>query len=493
MRGQTRQIPQQTINAKASIHNRFDIEVVDGRTGKIKQRAQAENIILNQKWNSPVGNWSSYIHIGSGTGTPAATDTQLFTFIAGIQSTSTIKNIVDKNTHSIQRKITLSEIQYVGQTITEVGVGYGSTASTLCTHAMLKDMNGNQISIAKTNTDIINIYATLFCHFPEIEGIIFYPYTYYSWSSTTEINALAANILGAGLSNADLARYISINNTDQYGNIQSLELGSGSWDQSTKTYTFSMKRLPAGSGNFNGYNNVRVDVTGAYQTYTGGFCVDTSVFSDTQITGESVGTGDGATIEFCSQFPIDRDATIYVDGVVQNEVTIETGNLIKPYNSDTLQFFRSFRLIDGEIYYEYNNGVSNYLAAYPLTSYFENMYSDKIGISKIGKGSYSTANSLALSNDLINWVSIAFSSDIPEEYQNYRYLRVTFSEHGSSPLYQNIIPTMTKTLTANIRFNNPPSSGSVITMDYKTKCIAKDINHVFDLTIAIQFGEYTPS
>ena len=29
-------------------------------------------------------------------------------------------------------------------------------------HAMLKDMNGNQISIEKTDTDIINIYATVY-------------------------------------------------------------------------------------------------------------------------------------------------------------------------------------------------------------------------------------------------------------------------------------------------------------------------------------------
>ena len=34
----------------SKIHNRFEIEVRDARTGEIKQRGQAENIILNRMY-----------------------------------------------------------------------------------------------------------------------------------------------------------------------------------------------------------------------------------------------------------------------------------------------------------------------------------------------------------------------------------------------------------------------------------------------------------
>ena len=45
--------------------------------------------------------------------------------------------------------------------------------------------------------------------------------------------------------------------------------------------------------------------------------------------------------------------------------------------------------------------------------------------------------------------------------------------------------------SANIHFATAPASGAVITADYTTKTIAKDANHVFDLTVTIQLGEYT--
>ena len=36
------------------------------------------------------------------------------------------------------------------------------TGTPLCTHALIKDMNGNPVVITKTDTDIITIYATVY-------------------------------------------------------------------------------------------------------------------------------------------------------------------------------------------------------------------------------------------------------------------------------------------------------------------------------------------
>ncbi|MEG2001094.1 MAG: hypothetical protein RR053_06870, partial [Evtepia sp.] len=89
VRGKTRPLPVSanevvagTVDAKlnASIHNRFDIEVIDSRTGQVRQRAQAENIILDQMW----ANFDYFfydIQYGTGTGVPAATDKTLFSYL----------------------------------------------------------------------------------------------------------------------------------------------------------------------------------------------------------------------------------------------------------------------------------------------------------------------------------------------------------------------------------------------------------------------------
>src|SRR5690606_31191910 len=60
------------------------------------------------------------------------------------------------------------------QTITEVGVAYGSSASNLVTHAMIKDAEGNPLSIDKTDIDVIEIYATIFVTLIDSNGVIFF-------------------------------------------------------------------------------------------------------------------------------------------------------------------------------------------------------------------------------------------------------------------------------------------------------------------------------
>lgn len=67
----------------ASIHNRFDIEVVDATTGKIRQQAMAENVICNQLWTRlfTPDKYFAYMHFGTGSGTPDIMDTNLFTFL----------------------------------------------------------------------------------------------------------------------------------------------------------------------------------------------------------------------------------------------------------------------------------------------------------------------------------------------------------------------------------------------------------------------------
>ena len=55
--------------------------------------------------------------------------------------------------------------EYVGETITEVGISYYSSSNYLHTHALIKDSEGNPLSINKTELDVVVIYATVFITF----------------------------------------------------------------------------------------------------------------------------------------------------------------------------------------------------------------------------------------------------------------------------------------------------------------------------------------
>ena len=126
-----------------NFHNRFDV-VKNG-----EWIGYAENIILDQMYSvicNFESNWFSRIYFGKGTGIPTPDRTALFSRLGS--KTATTDNIVKAfPTSSFTRKITLLPSQYVGETITEVGIA--NSEGRLLTHAMLKDSEGNPLSLTK--------------------------------------------------------------------------------------------------------------------------------------------------------------------------------------------------------------------------------------------------------------------------------------------------------------------------------------------------------
>lgn len=151
---------------KVNIHNRFDIEVRDAKTGLLKKSLLSYNIVLNQMYTRLCGGLSYFvnIHFGSSTGTLSATRTSLFNHLG--TKAAVDEEIVKAIPLSIwKRKIVLNPEEFVGSTISEVGIAFGATNTNLVTHSLLKDSEGNPISIVKTETDVITIYATVFVTF----------------------------------------------------------------------------------------------------------------------------------------------------------------------------------------------------------------------------------------------------------------------------------------------------------------------------------------
>lgn len=148
-------------NMTGKLHNRFDLELIDTQTGQVKQRATSYNIILDSFFTDLVDDRSllGSIALGDGTGTPVETRTNLFNKLID-KGAELVKVEKAYPTSYIRKKIVLTTTDCVGKRITEVGFWSGWARAV--THSMLKDSEGNPISILKTATDILTVYATFY-------------------------------------------------------------------------------------------------------------------------------------------------------------------------------------------------------------------------------------------------------------------------------------------------------------------------------------------
>lgn len=483
IRGQVRELTRKVeATVPMNIHNRFDIEVIDARTHEVRQRAQAENTICSQLWTRlfAPNAYFNYIHYGTGSGTPASTDTRLFTFLGyGVASNQVITRNLAACTYSSRKSITLSETTAVGATLTEVGIGYDTSSTSLCTHAMLKDMNGNQISIAKTNTDIINIYATVFVHWsPDL------------YNGNILVNPLAATIdLFAG-GEPYLPNYIAYRHGRCHNSYSSHMSSSLTRDAVNKMFTIRYTRLGASSGNEAGgheYALLYAKTSGVYYPYDTLLMLKAGAgwYPGTDIVGEAIGTGDGTTVDFSTDFDFPTNAKVYVNGVEDASVIVDNKPIAPCVNTGFQQYFESILVENGIAYPGLVNGDMSFSGLTPGI-YYNPLY--EYGLKQISL--YRDPTTLYASNDLVTWTQVLTYgyTDIPIAYQYYKYWKVegatnTFAYYGK--------PVSTSLNGKNIHFSTPPASGAVITADYHTPTIAKDANHVFDLTVTIQLGEYT--
>lgn len=454
----------------ANIHNRFDIEVRDAKTNELKQKAQAFNVICDNFWKY-IGGWFKYIAYGDGTGVPSATDTALFGTQTRAESTSLANNIDIKNGVCYETyKVVLSETTSVGMTITEVGLM--NSDGYLITHAMIQDMNGNPISIIKTNTDILTIYATVYVHWnpSEQNGITI-------TSSSTVGGSFVQYAIGHSASNIRTEA-----GSGTFASRAATGYASKTWNSKTKTLTVTSARagvddlnisggfgfLSVGWGPGSGYVSAIVDVRGEYE-----------------VTGESVGTGDGSTTTFATKFDMPRNAVVYVNGV-----TMRSGVTVYPHpvNSNAATYLLT--MLD-----TLHNGKPCFTTYdYIETSKPTYVYNplNELGIGSIPHFSYSNFITFAFSDDFIHWSNdYSAVSSIPDEYRHSKYIRIR-STRSSSISTNDVSLTFPDTVhNKNIVFDTPPPAGSVITIDYITPFVPKDENHVYDFSMTVQYGEYT--
>lgn len=481
----------------ASIHNRFSIEVVDSKTGKVKQRAKAENVICSNMWTAIMNKraYFSQVWYGSGSGTPTASDTALFSLI----DRSTLGNFVNSEfnpntgTYSSTGSATLTETMHVGKTFTELGIGYYySSTYYLCSHAMITDMNGNPISIVKTNTDILNIYATLYIHVPEKmifiteEEIVGPDFKFFP------LNNYLLGVMGRAPSSGDAdwpGSFLAYNRSitgkggHKLSGPASVSVGrSETADVANRKWAIKAGRCGAASGNF------------GFQGFEGGACYDSSVWGHNhlalffgklpgghKVIGEAVGTGDGTTVSFATKFEFPYNATVYVDGVAQT-----SGVTVRKAPGATYANMEYYFVC-----------INEYSKPGKLRPVFNSITADGTADLmfynpwwELGLSQMTVRGALYCSDDLENWTTVRSSTSttsttysIPSAYRNYKY----WKKGG----YYGYSGAKASCGAYNIVFDTPPAAGSVITIDYTTDFVPKDENHVYDFSFSVELSEYT--
>lgn len=498
--------PTKRFDVNASIHNRFDLEVVDSRSGEVKEKLFAENVICDQMWSRLMSNykWGGYIHYGTGSGTPSPSDTSLFNYYGyKITETYATNSDIDSNVYSATVKAQISESEAVGETITELGIAYDNLANHLMTHAMLKDMNGNPVSLQKSDTDVVNIYATVFVHLNLSAGTKWLG-LHARQSSSSSLGA-AAGFLAyfAGLTASPTNPFI----VACKGYVPTRVTLTPTYTKNAETREFTVTCPRMGVDTWNSYRGLK-NIHLAYR-YSNLLRAITSEFSfdveedsvwypKTPVLGEALGTGDGVTKDFSTKFNFAKNITVYADGVpvdatVDYGCGLGIGYYLKPiftplagYTSNNSAAYDVNPMYAGTTEGQFFLNA-NWFEDKPV---FQNMLYETHGISKL-VGAY---KGIRVSNDMKNWVDIPADSsttNIPDEYQHYRYWSLWCTRSNEESNDVEFYSAETVPTTINVHLSEAPAEGAVITADYDAICVAKDENHVFDLAVVFKFNEYT--
>ncbi len=299
------------IGTKVSFHNRFDIEVYDSSTGRLKQKGSAENIVLDRMYTRLCNLYSYFTRIvfGSGTGDLSPSRTTLFNR-EGARSATTEETIKGFPVSKWTRSITLMPEEFVGVELTEVGISEDST--NINTHALIKDAEGNQLSIVKTDTDVVIIYATVFIELQDSGEDIY-------WCNLPNDNRVLNYLLGGSAPSGSviLGRKWTKGDTISSNIIQS-KTGSYTPDISNRKVKLNTLRFGIDEGND---HIAEIEIFDSFKTTL----PNTEVFQDYILKDINIGVGDGNTREFT--LPHIRADNI----VVKTNNSINTGINIKSY------------------------------------------------------------------------------------------------------------------------------------------------------------------
>lgn len=251
----------------------------------------------------------SSVYFGTGSGTPAVTDTQMFTpaFSAGtgdsnVKRTFGDMEIISENERKFNVTFVIPPSDSYSANITELGLAGGGH---LYTHAIIMDSEGNPISINKTNIDELTVSVDFYVTRGDISEseIVFsfgnvltdsyhffcYYYSYYKYQSSLELTD-AANI-------------------DYLFHPRQKAGDTAAWSDTTYAMSgcrFSTSNSPEMYVNMVAFSDTQPSKSLlSWESPSFGFRFpNAKLFPQRTLTGMSLGKGDGSTKEFTPVLPV---------------------------------------------------------------------------------------------------------------------------------------------------------------------------------------------
>ncbi len=474
------------IKAGVNFHNRFDI-VKNG-----EWVGYAENIILNQMY-SRICNFSTYfvnIHFGTGSGIPTPDRTSLFSHLG--TKTAVVEEILKASpTSKVTKKIVLMPEEYVGQTITEVGVAYGSSTSYLVTHAMIKDAEGNPLSITKSDIDVIEIYATVYIELKNPSN----KFKFINFPNNSIVNYFLDGTTPSDVIACD--RNAEMSNTASP--VISQKTGSIVVDVANKKRSISTRfDINEGNGSVKGIrvlNMLKV-----------AFPLD-GIYTGHNFEGVALGVGDGVTTDFEIPNINPQDIVIKKNGIVTHSYQILNMPIVEYALQDLTDVGSSGSGIaissDGTTIVTASNN-SPYFTVHKLNE--DGTYNKLQNLTDVG----SSGRGATISSDVTTIVTASdsgpyFTVHKLNEDGTYNKLQ-DLTDVGDDGYGITISPDGTTIVTASyyspyftvhklneaiktIRFDNPPTEDDLITADYFVDYIPNTEDYVLDVNFTLQFGE----
>ena len=515
------------IDANIKFKNNYRLQHIDTITGETLHDLEFHNVVLDQIIDTVISSTWDYhfrIAIGDGSGTPSASDTQLFHEIKKLNVKTGKCSKKNDNTLLFSVSATIPAIASEVYDISEVGVCFKN--DILVTHALILDSEGNPIIIKKKDTDKIILNCELYVTF-ESEGIENFSIDDFVHNSGTlvlqYIFGAATSVEAQKVSEAKYQNEYS----DRYTRCPSTyQLSGANWvkDKNAKTLTvnFGPSRMPE----FSMPTYIRGITFGKLGTIK---LPNEAIFPRYKVSNITIGIGDGETTKFkCPlNYFIQDSETIRVgteekirntDYTIDNEanqdelIELSAGNeaIISGGSYAGTSYVPLFRKPFSRLHDDSNMsgdfGPTIMNASNPL--YLDFKEPVKLNTLRVPSSSKGTFTLFGRNTEEEDWTLIGqFTPNNENNHYNfdlcyYRYIKLTsttetprvYEDEGNG--YTNMYNTIEKCKKGTyfigyvgdgIEFTTPPPEGAVITMDAYTDLPFISPNNVLDLSATLTF------